>query len=215
MSKIRVSPSDKIEIAPGPGSANMENNRKTFEDAPMHEESKHELLGRKHKISKPIHSNPDEDEKLNPEKLGVNEQELEALIYAEEGDADEYDSLRDELGEDLGHANSQDIEGIQPQYSGAFQRQFSKLANATIKRNKTENMDTIVRDASNGLSYTRMKKRLDRIHPRKMVNGELVKYPICGTSTGWHLPKRKYRKSDLKDFGVGVCLYFKWLKYLI
>jgi hypothetical protein len=44
--------------------------------------------------------------------------------------------------------------------------------------------------------------------------GELVPISICGSSTGCHCSKRKYRLSDFGELGPGVNLYFKMLKYL-
>lgn len=43
--------------------------------------------------------------------------------------------------------------------------------------------------------------------------GELVPISICGSSTGCHCSKRKYRLSDFDELGPGVNLYFKMLKY--
>jgi hypothetical protein len=60
-----------------------------------------------------------------------------------------------------------------------------------------------------------MQQRVERAHPRRIVNGNLEKYPIFGTRTGWHLPSKEWRHSDLKELGVGISLYFKFLKYLM
>lgn len=43
---------------------------------------------------------------------------------------------------------------------------------------------------------------------------ELIPISICGSSTGCHCSKRKYRLSDFDELGPGVNLYFKMLKYL-
>ena len=116
------------------------------------------------------------------QEMGDNEQELEALIY-DETDFDEDDSFQDELLDQV-----EDLEDQEPapdglkmevkKYSATFKRQISSLKNARIKKNKINDLDKYVRDADNGLSYTRMKKRVERAHPRKLVDGKRVKYPI-------------------------------------
>lgn len=47
----------------------------------------------------------------------------------------------------------------------------------------------------------------------KGKNDELIPISICGSSTGCHCSKRKYRLSDFDELGPGVNLYFKMLKY--
>jgi len=61
-----------------------------------------------------------------------------------------------------------------------------------------------------------MKHVQDRRHPRKLVNGKLKRFPCCGTRTGWHCCCCKtWRQSEFKEYGLGVVLYFKLLKFLI
>lgn len=51
-------------------------------------------------------------------------------------------------------------------------------------------------------------------HPRKITIDQENKkstytlYPLCGTNTGWSHCKRDRRESDLKEYGVGLVLYF-------
>src|SRR4051794_40081091 len=52
-------------------------------------------------------------------------------------------------------------------------------------------------------------------HPRKLVNGKRVPFPLFKTSTGVHCCLKRYRASELRELGVGITLYFKLLKYLI
>eukprot|EP00742_Colponemidia_sp_Colp-10_P003796 GILJ01004043.1.p1 GENE.GILJ01004043.1~~GILJ01004043.1.p1 ORF type:complete len:1123 (-),score=165.75 GILJ01004043.1:136-3504(-) len=72
-------------------------------------------------------------------------------------------------------------------------------------------------DADNRLSYAKMKHETDRLHPRLVTTDgttEYLKpYPLCGTSTGWHFICGD-SVSGLSQYGVGVTLYFKFLKYL-
>jgi hypothetical protein len=84
-----------------------------------------------------------------------------------------------------------------------------KMRRQKTKKKKYE------KDADNNLSSERMRSKMNRRHPRtKDSAGKRKKIPICFSSTGWHLCCLRFRKTDLKDMGVGVCLYFKWLKYI-
>jgi hypothetical protein len=40
------------------------------------------------------------------------------------------------------------------------------------------------------------------------------KYNWCGASTGSHSCVKSVRESDFKQFGIGVVLYFKFLKFM-
>jgi hypothetical protein len=52
-------------------------------------------------------------------------------------------------------------------------------------------------DASNGLSYSKMKYVVDMRHPRKIVDGKRTPHPWCATTTGWHCFCKGCRKNDL------------------
>jgi len=41
------------------------------------------------------------------------------------------------------------------------------------------------------------------------------KYPVCGTRTGWHCCCKSWQQSSFDEYGVGLVLYFKFLKFLI
>lgn len=41
-----------------------------------------------------------------------------------------------------------------------------------------------------------------------------VKHPIVETKTGWHFCLKQYRESDFTTYGVGITLYFQFLKFL-
>ena len=105
------------------------------------------------------------------------------------------------------------------QFEGSEDDAMQELDQLVYEGNAQEEMIvkkmSNVKDASNGLSYSRMKQRIDRTHPRLYIEGEFMQYPICKTSTGWNFPISKLRQTDMKDFGVGIWIYFKWLKYLI
>ena len=51
----------------------------------------------------------------------------------------------------------------------------------------------------------------------KSIDGEkhYSQVPVCRSSTGWHCCFRPCRQSTFNQFGVGVTLYFKMLKFLI
>lgn len=52
------------------------------------------------------------------------------------------------------------------------------------------------------------------INPFKELKQEWSKdYHPIKASTGWHFPNEKLIKSDLSDLGVGVCNYFKLMKF--
>ena len=63
----------------------------------------------------------------------------------------------------------------------------------------------------NGLSFTKMKKVVEKKLPRK--NDQ--RYPVCSTNTGWHCCCKRYRKTDMAELGIGLSLYFKMIKYFI
>lgn len=125
-------------------------------------------------------------------------------------EVDEYNERFSDESESQEHS-----EGLQKKYTTAFMRQISTLRRKREKRNKYREKKSFLRDADNGLSYTKMIMRVAKAHPRLMKEGQLVKYPICTTHTGWNLPSKRCRQTGLKEFGVGICLYFKWLKYLV
>ena len=57
-------------------------------------------------------------------------------------------------------------------------------------------------------------------HPR-FINDEMVDkkdkfqyHSVCGTKTGWSHCLRGMRKSDMNEYGVGMVLYFQFLKYI-
>lgn len=70
-------------------------------------------------------------------------------------------------------------------------------------------------DASNNLSYSKMRYVVDLRHPRKLEDGIRKTIPVCSSRTGWHFWRNYHRTSDLADLGIGVTNYFKMLKYLI
>jgi hypothetical protein len=55
----------------------------------------------------------------------------------------------------------------------------------------------------------------ERRHPRwKDSKGRLKKFTLCGTNLGCHICSKERRKSDFKEYGIGIVLYFKMLKYI-
>ena len=58
------------------------------------------------------------------------------------------------------------------------------------------------------------------LHPRQVVYNlaynetNFGQYPLCDTRTGWSHCLKRYRKTDLNDYGVGIVLYYQFLKYL-
>lgn len=53
-------------------------------------------------------------------------------------------------------------------------------------------------------------------HPRQRDEaGEMKPFEFCATDLGCHTCIKSQRKSDFSDFGIGITLYFKMIKYLI
>jgi len=78
------------------------------------------------------------------------------------------------------------------------------------------------KDASNGLSHHKLRVLRYKCHPYIQVEGEsrdldskFRRFPVCGTRVGRHSLDPECRASDLSEFGVGLVLYFKFVKYLI
>lgn len=76
------------------------------------------------------------------------------------------------------------------------------------------------KDASNDLSYSRMKYHTRKIHPHKVITDEngrqtLKKWQCCWVSTGSYSPFKTGRKSDFEPYGPGIVAYFQFLKYII
>lgn len=69
-----------------------------------------------------------------------------------------------------------------------------------------------LRDADNKLSLERLNENYQANH---FLNKELKPYPLCSTRTGWHCSSNKWRESDLRELGVGVTIYFKFLKFMM
>jgi hypothetical protein len=222
MNKVKVVPSETIEVISN-GRKNSQPNSSELEDK-SHRELRNVNALEESKVNNmketlPVLKDASPQESF---RMGENEQELEALIYEDRLLTNNNDSLEDDYVDEeedddleeqkLAHVNQAKMN---KDYSKTFVRQVSMLKNQRMKKNKIYKMDTYIRDASNGLSYTRMQQRVERAHPRRIVNGNLEKYPIFSTRTGWHLPSKEWRHSDLKELGVGISLYFKFLKYLM
>lgn len=77
--------------------------------------------------------------------------------------------------------------------------------------------EAFLKDASNGLSYQKMKHVYEKRHPLMVdpKSGKKKHYPCCATRMGWHCCLKKWRKSDVRDLGVGVSVYFKMLKFFM
>ena len=61
--------------------------------------------------------------------------------------------------------------------------------------------------------YTKIDKKGNEIEEETMTTS-IKKRPICSTRTGWHCCRPKVRQSDLKDYGMGMVIYFQFLKYM-
>ena len=63
------------------------------------------------------------------------------------------------------------------------------------------------------LSFTKALEETNLAHPRVMnADGTYSRHKYCRTHTGAHILLCKNTKSDLEKYGIGVVLYFKFLK---
>eukprot|EP00742_Colponemidia_sp_Colp-10_P005016 GILJ01005359.1.p1 GENE.GILJ01005359.1~~GILJ01005359.1.p1 ORF type:complete len:1183 (+),score=192.60 GILJ01005359.1:83-3631(+) len=73
------------------------------------------------------------------------------------------------------------------------------------------------RDASNELSFQKLCYEIEHAHPRIHIVRSDMKgtalHPICGMKTGAHLCCGQ-NSSDMTRYGVGITLYFKFLKFM-
>ena len=73
-------------------------------------------------------------------------------------------------------------------------------------------------DTQNGLSLMKLKVFMDKVHPREEYkegnSTRIRKRPICKTKTGWHCWRPSFRKSDFDVYGMGVVIYFQFVKYM-
>lgn len=68
-------------------------------------------------------------------------------------------------------------------------------------------------------SYTGMKAKVDKMHPREVYTTEDGKQkkrprPVCRTRTGSFSCCHSWRRSDLAEYGEGIVSYFQLLKYM-
>lgn len=70
-------------------------------------------------------------------------------------------------------------------------------------------------DAENKLSYTKMMHVYNQRHPSRVINGHRVPHKCCVARTGWHCICKSMRTSDIRDLGVGISVYFKFLKFMM
>ncbi|CDW82979.1 UNKNOWN [Stylonychia lemnae] len=90
-------------------------------------------------------------------------------------------------------------------------------AGGLLRKGTTQIFDV---DAQNDLSYSKMMMVVDQNHPRLEIEGrggkkEYQQRPFCKTKTGWHCCCRPCRQSDIHQYGIGITLYFKMLKFLV
>ena len=60
-----------------------------------------------------------------------------------------------------------------------------------------------------------MQHRISLKHPRRINGKERSLYSCCGTSTGWYCLCKSLRKADIRELGIGMSIYFKFLKYMM
>eukprot|EP00347_Sterkiella_histriomuscorum_P019500 403341392 len=114
---------------------------------------------------------------------------------------EEQESLNEQIHQDLNQIQQEEM---------LLQNDEEGVQDAQNRETQAWNLD-----ASNGLSYSKMKMVTDSRHPRMIKNGQKAPIPVFKSNTGWHCACNKFRKSDLADLGVGVTVYFKMLKFMM
>jgi hypothetical protein len=74
-------------------------------------------------------------------------------------------------------------------------------------------------DAENDLSQEKLKVYMDSVHARVKVkdkNGNITleKRPFCATKSGWFCCRPSMRQSDFAEYGMGMVIYFQFLKFM-
>jgi hypothetical protein len=64
------------------------------------------------------------------------------------------------------------------------------------------------------LSYEKMKQVVSLNHPRKFKDGKSVKISLC-EQTGGLASQKDFQVNAFEEMGVGVSLYFKFMKSVI
>lgn len=71
-------------------------------------------------------------------------------------------------------------------------------------------------DADNGLSCSKMEHVVSSRHPRYIrPDGKRAAHSCCGAKTGWHCSCKNWRNSEIREMGVGISVYFKFLKFMM
>jgi len=177
MSRV-VRANETVEVTPNPNQYEVDSNTSKNNIRDTVRVNSREDLDEEEKRQTDFQKLNDEMTGKTVEKIDENEEELEALMYEGIAVEDENEHLIEEINHDREERVKEVDEKVAQQYSQSFVRQLTDLKELKHKKEKYKTQQTIVRDASNGLSYTRMKQRIERTHPRKFVNGRLVKYPI-------------------------------------
>jgi len=78
---------------------------------------------------------------------------------------------------------------------------FKRNETRVNKGEDSDNDGTFAKDASNNLSYEKLKYTIDRRHPKKTIMNQdgsisLEKWPLCKTRTGSHGCSKQSRSSD-------------------
>ncbi|TNV86148.1 hypothetical protein FGO68_gene10021 [Halteria grandinella] len=75
-------------------------------------------------------------------------------------------------------------------------------------------------DASHGLSHEELVYNLNKIHPRiiqydnQTKKNIYIEHAVCGTNTGISCCGKTSRQSEFAPYGVGIVLYFQFLKFI-
>eukprot|EP00347_Sterkiella_histriomuscorum_P015842 403355479 len=116
---------------------------------------------------------------------------------------------------DEGRAHNEEDEEIKVQNRQRQVRQSDSKMHALYRKKTLFNQD-----ADNGLSSDKLIHNLNRRHARRIVKDPVTGkqdyqlYPICKIKTGWHCCTKKSRQSEFSRYGLGMVLYFQFLKHI-
>ncbi|CDW91797.1 UNKNOWN [Stylonychia lemnae] len=144
-----------------------------------------------------------------PQELQMNEDIDPNEIMKEKENQEQILRL---LQDRLSAAINPDQNEVQPRIASIVSDQSKQKQK---QRQNERDSEYYQKDASNGLSYTKMKQVINRLHPRVVIDGVKRTYPLCKTKTGWHCACKSWRDSDIRELGVGISVYFKMLKFFM
>ena len=101
-----------------------------------------------------------------------------------------------------------------------FVKGHSEMETVNLEEDSDEGGNIFEKNAQNELSHDKMCYIRNTRHPRALELDEdsheqrVVLHSLCFSKLGWSHCNKNMRKTDYGVYGVGVVLYFQFLKYL-